>query len=131
MTLYEAIQADKRKRAEMALTVASAPNAVVEAQPIVIDASVVTALAVKMKKAENDIAYLECELEDLNTLFELETDKACAYRNAGDKERESKSISKIIGYRKRIHNAENALAQAKLTLAQTKTKLFPQEVYSW
>ena len=129
MTFYQAIQEDNRTR-QLALA-PTAPNQMVEQTPVVIDASVVTALAFKIKKAESDIAYLECELEDLNTLFDIATDDACAYRNAGDKVREAKAMQKVMGYRKRIHNAENALAQAKLTLAQTNAKLFPKEVRAW
>ena len=129
MTLYEAIERDKRKRGLVPMS--SAPKAFAEVQPIVIDASVVTALAVKMKKAENEIDRLERDIEDLNVLFDLKSQEWEQYHHAGNIKKEAQTLNGIIALRKRIYKATTDLAQAKLTLSQTKTKLFPQEVYSW
>lgn len=129
MTLYEAIERDKRERGLVPMS--SAPKAVVKAQPIVIDASVVTALAVKMKKAENEIDRLERDIEDLNVLFDLANADAELYHHAGNTKKEAQTIKSIIALRKRIYKAQNDLAQAKLTLSQTQAKIFPREGYAW
>lgn len=129
MTLYEAIERDKRERGLVPMP--SAPKAVVEAQPIVIDASVVTALAVKMKKAENEIDRLERDIEDLNVLFDLANADAELYHHAGNTKKEAQALNSIISLRKRIYKAQNDLAQAKLTLSQTQAKIFPREGYAW
>ena len=131
MTLYEAIQADKRKRAEMALTVASAPNTVVEAKPIVIDASALATLAVKVQKAEADIDRLERDIEDLNVLFDLANQEAELYHHAGNTKKEAQTIKSIIALRKRIYKAQADLAQARLTVTQTQDKMFLKGAYAW
>ena len=127
MTLYEAIERDKRERGLVPMS--SAPKSVVEAQPIVIDASVVTALAVKMKKAENEIDRLERDIEDLNVLFDLANADAELYHHAGNTKKEAQALKQIMSYRKSIYKAQNDLAQAKFNLAQAQAKLLTMGGY--
>ncbi len=122
MTLYEAMEQDKKRR--MALAPSAPRQTVVHQTVITIDATKARNIAFTIKKAESDISHLECEIEDLNALFDLETDNACFYRNAGNKVKEAQAMRKIISLRKSIHTAENALAKAKLTRIQAQEKLY-------
>ena len=129
MTLYEAIERDKRERG--LATVTSAPATVADVQPIILDASAVSALGLKIQKANNDIDRLERDIEDLNVLFDLANADAELYHHAGNTKKEAQALNSIISLRKRIYKAQNDLAQAKLTLSQTQAKIFPREGYAW
>lgn len=129
MTLYEAIERDKRERGLVPMS--SAPNAVVEAQPIVLDSRVLNAMSLKVKKAEQEIDRLERDIEDLNVLFDLANQEAELYHHAGNTKKEAQTIKSIIALRKRIYKAQADLAQARLTVTQTQAKIFPREGYAW
>lgn len=129
MTLYEAIERDKRERGLVPMS--SAPKAAVEAQPIVLDSRVLTAMSLKVKKAEQEIDRLERDIEDLNVLFDLANQEAELYHHAGNTKKEAQTIKSIIALRKRIYKAQADLAQARLTVAQTQDKMFLKGAYAW
>ena len=118
MTLYEAIEADKKSR--MALTPASHPtHQMAEEQPTVIDITTMQCDNIKVAQATNNIEHLERDLQDLNYLFELETRRAEQFRHAGDVNKEAKTIKTIMGIRDKIHKAENQIIKEKLTIAKS------------
>lgn len=124
MTLYEAIEADKKSRMALATeqsTALSAPSAnqMAEAQPTVIDITTMQCDNIKLAQAQNNIEHLERDLQDLNYLFELETRRAEQFRHAGDVNKEAKTIKTIMGIRDKIHKAENQIIKEKLTIAKS------------
>ena len=129
MTLYEAIERDKRERGLVPMS--SAPNTVVEAQPVVLESRVLTAMSLKVKKAEQEIDRLERDIEDLNVLFDLANQEAELYHHAGNIKKEAQTIKSIIILRKRIYKAQADLAQARLTVTQTQDKMFLKGAYAW
>ena len=124
MTLYEAIEADKKSRmalaAEQSIAL-SAPSAnqMAEAQPTVVDITAMQCENIKVAQATNNIEHLERDLQDLNYLFELETRRAEQFRHAGDVNKEAKTIKTIMGIRDKIHKAENQIIKEKLTIAKS------------
>ena len=118
MTLYEAIEADKKSR--MALAPAS-PSAhqMTEAQPTVVDITAMQCENIKVAQATKNIEHLERDLQDLNYLFELETRRAEQFRHAGDVNKEAKTIKTIMGIRDKIHKVENQIIKEKLTIAKS------------
>lgn len=118
MTLYEAIEADKKSRMALAPATTSA-HQMAEAQPTIVDITAMQCENIKVAQATNNIEHLERDLQDLEYLFELETNRAEKFRHAGDVDHEAKTIKTIMGIRDRIHKAENQIIKEKLTIAKS------------
>ena len=123
MTLYEAIEADKKSRMALATTTPSA-HQMAEAQPSVIDITTMQCDQIKLAQATKNIEHLERKLQDLEYLFELENRRAEQFRHAGDVNKEAKAMKSIIGYRDQIHKVENQIIKEKLTIAKTQNIVF-------
>ena len=137
MTLYEALQNDKRQREEAArlvreqamtaLVAASRPSVtIVDTTPVVYGVTPDKAMRLKfsIEEAGRDIDNLEQDLEDLNHLFDLATEEAELYRHRGDTPREAKAIRQVRNVRNQINRAEKALARAKFSRAEAMSKLY-------
>ena len=123
MTLYEAIEADKKSRMALAPATPSA-HQMAEAQPTVIDITTMQCDNIKLAQAQNNIEHLERKLQDLEYLFELENRRAEQFRHAGDVNKEAKAMKSIMGYRDQIHKVKNQIIKEKLTIAKSQHIVF-------
>lgn len=123
MTLYEAIEADKKSRMALAPATPSA-HQMAEAQPSVIDITTMQCDQIKLAQATKNIEHLERKLQDLEYLFELENNRAEQFHHAGDVNREAKAMKSIMGYRDQIHKVENQIIKEKLTIAKSQHIVF-------
>ena len=119
MTLYQAIKEDERRRAEQALQ----PYKQFMAQRQTVNPQIVKA-AVDLAEAREDIDYLSCDIEDLNELFDIVTEEALMYRNAGNKAKEAKAMQRIVTLRRQLRKAHKDLNKAKLTVMTAEANQF-------